>query len=43
MMKSERRLVRNVGVKVGNLTYRSDDLCQYIGQHVDIKYDIHDM
>ena len=43
MMKSERRLVRNVGVKVGSLTYRSDDLCQYIGQHVDIKYDIHDM
>lgn len=43
MMKSERRLVRNVGVKVDGLTYRSDDLCSYIGQYVDIKYDPHDM
>ena len=43
MMKSERRLVRNVGIQMGGLSYRSDELCALIGQYVDIKYDPHDM
>jgi len=43
MMKSENRLVRNTGIQLGGLTYRSDELCALIGQHVDVKYDPHDM
>lgn len=43
MMKSENRLVRNTGIQLEGLTYRSDGLCALIGQHVDIKYDPHDM
>lgn len=43
MMKSERRFVRNVGIKIGDFTYRSDDLCDYINSYVDVKYDPHDM
>lgn len=43
MMKSERRYVRNVGIQLEGLSYRSDDLCALIGQYVDIKYDPHDM
>ena len=43
MMKSERCFVRNVGIKLGGYTYRSDELCDYINSYVDIKYDPHDM
>lgn len=43
MMKSESRLVRNTGIQMEGLSYRSDELCALIGQHVDIKYDPHDM
>lgn len=43
MMKSERRYVKNTGIQFNGLSYRSDDLCALIGQHVDIKYDPHDM
>ncbi len=43
MMKSERRRVNNTGIQFNGLSYRSDDLCALIGQHVDIKYDPHDM
>lgn len=43
MLKSERRLVRNVGIRMGNITYMSDGLIPYINRHVDIKYDPHDM
>ncbi len=43
MMKSERRFVRNIGIQLGGISYRSDDLCALIGQYVDIKYDPHDM
>lgn len=43
MMRSENRLVRNTGIQLGGLSYRSDELCALIGQHVDIKYDPHDM
>ena len=28
---------------MGGLSYRSDELCAYIGSYVDIKYDPHDM
>lgn len=43
MMKSERSFVRNVGIKLNGFTYRSDELCDYIGSYVDVKYDPHDM
>lgn len=43
MMKSERCYVRNVGIKMQGLTYMSDDLCDYIHEYVDVKYDPHDM
>lgn len=43
MMKSESVLVRNIGIIRKGFEYRSDDLCDYIGQKVDIKYDPDDM
>ena len=43
MMKSERRFVRNVGIQLEGLSYISDELCAYIHDYVDIKYDPHDM
>ncbi|MDE6233438.1 MAG: Mu transposase C-terminal domain-containing protein [Lachnospiraceae bacterium] len=43
MMKSERCFVRNTGIRLGGLSYRSDDLCAYINGYVDVKYDPHDM
>ena len=43
MMKSERKFVYNVGVKLGGYTYRSDELCTYINDYVDVKYEPHDM
>ena len=43
MMKSERCFVRNVGIKLNGYTYRSDELCDYINDYVDVKYDPHDM
>lgn len=43
MMKSESVLVRNIGISRFGYEYRSDELCDYIGQKVDIKYDPDDM
>lgn len=43
MMKSEKCFVRNVGIKLAGMTYRSDELCDYINSYVDVKYDPHDM
>ena len=43
MMKSESVLVRNVGIVRWNREYRSDELCDYIGRKMDIKYDPNDM
>ncbi len=43
MMESENRLVRNTGIQMEGLSYRSDELCALIGQTVDVKYDPHDM
>jgi len=43
MMKSESVLVRNIGITRWGYEYRSDELCDYIGQKVDIKYDPDDM
>lgn len=43
MMKSENVLVRNVGITRWGYEYRSDELCDYIGRKVDIKYDPDDM
>lgn len=43
MMKSENVLVRNIGITKWGYEYRSDELCDYIGRKVDIKYDPDDM
>jgi len=43
MMKSEKRFVKNTGIQMGGLSYRSEELCAYINSYVDIKYDPHDM
>jgi len=43
MMKSENVLVRNIGIVRKGFEYRSDELCDYIGQRVDIKFDPDDM
>lgn len=43
MMKSERVTVYNVGIKRWGMTYRSDELCDYIKRKVDIKYDPDDV
>ncbi len=43
MMKSEDVLVRNIGIVRWDHEYRSDELCDYIGRKVDIKYDPNDM
>ena len=43
MMKSENRLVKNIGIQLMGMEYRSDELCDFIGQKVDIKYDPEDM
>lgn len=43
MMKSANVLVRNVGITRWGYEYRSDELCDYIGRKVDIKYDPNDM
>ncbi len=43
MMKSENVFVRNVGIRKWGYEYRSDELCDYIGRKVDIKYDPDDM
>ena len=43
MMKSENVLVRNVGIVRKGFEYRSDELCDYIGRKMDIKYDPNDM
>lgn len=43
MMKSDDVLVRNTGISKWGHEYRSDELCDYIGKKVDIKYDPDDM
>lgn len=43
MMKSDNVLVRNIGINKWGHEYRSDELCDYIGRKVDIKYDPDDM
>lgn len=43
MMKSENVLVRNIGIVRRNYEYMADELCDYINQKVDIKYDPEDM
>ena len=43
MMRSDNVLVRNIGICKWGYEYRSDDLCDYIGSKVDIKYDPEDM
>lgn len=43
MMKSENIRVYNVGIVKFGYEYRSDELCDYIGEKVDIKYDPEDM
>ncbi len=43
MMESENRLVRNIGIQLEGISYRSDELCALIGQVVDVKYDPRDM
>lgn len=43
MMKSDNVLVRNIGITKWGYEYRSDELCDYIGRKVDIKYDPDDM
>lgn len=43
MMKSANVLVRNIGIVRGEYEYRADELCDYIGRKVDIKYDPDDM
>lgn len=43
MMKSENVLVRNIGIVRWGFEYRSDELCDYIGRKMDIKYDPDDM
>ncbi len=43
MMKSENVLVRNIGITKWNFEYRADELCDYIGRKVDIKYDPDDV
>ncbi len=43
MMKSENRFVKNIGIQLMGKEYRSDELCDFIGQKVDIKYDPEDM
>lgn len=43
MMKSENRLVKNIGIQLMGMEYRSDELCDFIGQKVDVKYDPEDM
>ncbi|GIO81238.1 hypothetical protein J6TS7_48480 [Paenibacillus dendritiformis] len=43
MMKAERVLVRNIGIKKFGYEYRADELCHYIGDKVDIKWDPNDV
>lgn len=43
MMKSERVLVRNIGIRKFNQEYMADELADYIGEKVDIKWDVEDI
>lgn len=43
MMKSDKVYVYNTGINRFGYQYRSDELCDYIGRTVDIKYDPEDM
>lgn len=43
MMKEENVLVRNIGIVRNGYEYRADELCDYIGQKVNIRYDPEDV
>lgn len=43
MLEEENVLVRNVGICRWNLEYRAQELCDYIGETVNIKYDPNDI
>ncbi len=43
MMRSDNVLVRNIGITRWGYEYRSDELCDYIGRKVNIKYDPDDI
>lgn len=43
MMKTDNAYVYNVGIKRWGHEYRSDELCDYIGRKVDVKYDPNDV
>ncbi len=43
MLESENVLVRNVGIQRWGLEYRAQELCDYIGELVNIKYDPNDI
>ena len=43
MMESKSRFVMNIGIRLFGREYRSQELCDYIGQTLDIKYDPNDM
>lgn len=43
MMKEENVLVRNVGIVRRGYEYRADELCDYIGRKVNIRYDPDDL
>lgn len=43
MMKSENVRVYQTGINRRGYEYRAQELCDYIGKHVDIKYDPEDM
>lgn len=43
MMKEQNVLVRNVGIIRAGYEYRADELCDFIGEKVNIRYDPDDM
>lgn len=43
MMKEENVLVRQIGIVRNGYEYRADELCGYIGQKVNIRYDPEDV
>jgi hypothetical protein len=43
MMKAEKALVRNIGIRKFGQEYMAQELCDYIGEKVDIKWDADDV
>lgn len=43
MMKAEQALVRNIGIRKFGQEYMAQELCDYIGEKVDIKWDAEDV